>query len=132
MAALGIHVVEDAPLNNLAWDLVHQLLVELDEFRVEAVESDAPGIIVDFGVDVLGSLGAGIAPATAVPAPTEHAATTATGFGLFGPQYRNCPKNQGSSRRSDQNGQNSDQTKQANRAVEQRRAPICRDMWSHS
>ncbi|MCA8995671.1 MAG: methenyltetrahydromethanopterin cyclohydrolase [Planctomycetaceae bacterium] len=61
MAALGIHVVEDAPLNNLAWDLVHQLLVELDEFRVEAVESDAPGIIVDFGVDVLGSLGAGIA-----------------------------------------------------------------------
>jgi methenyltetrahydromethanopterin cyclohydrolase len=49
-------------LNELAWDLVHQLLGdEVDELRVEPVSLDAPGIVLDFGVRAPGSLAAGLA-----------------------------------------------------------------------
>ncbi len=51
----------DSPLNDLAWDLVHQLLNRLDELRVDAVSGHAPGVLLDFGVDSPGSLSAGFA-----------------------------------------------------------------------
>lgn len=49
-------------LNDLAWDLIHQLMGNLDEFRVELIESESgAGNVIDFGVDVTGSLSAGLA-----------------------------------------------------------------------
>jgi len=48
-------------LNDLAWDLVHQLLSQLDELRIELVEASSPGIVLDFGVETAGSLAAGLA-----------------------------------------------------------------------
>ncbi len=51
----------DPILNDAAWDLIHQILVSLDELRVEPVEYDGPGLILDFGVNAPGSLAAGLA-----------------------------------------------------------------------
>jgi len=51
----------DSALNDLAWDLVHQLLNQLDELRIDAVSGHAPGVLLDFGVDAPGSLSAGLA-----------------------------------------------------------------------
>jgi len=48
-------------LNDLAWDLVHQLLSQLDELRIDLVETSSPGIVLDFGVETAGSLAAGLA-----------------------------------------------------------------------
>lgn len=48
-------------LNELAWDLVHQLLGELDELRIAPVEGDVPGVVLDFGIETAGSLSAGLA-----------------------------------------------------------------------
>ncbi|WP_437229819.1 methenyltetrahydromethanopterin cyclohydrolase [Planctomicrobium sp. SH661] len=48
-------------LNDLAWDLVHQLLAQLDELRIEPVEESGPGIVLDFGIEAAGSLAAGLA-----------------------------------------------------------------------
>lgn len=48
-------------LNGMAWDLVHQLLNTADEFRVEPVETSAGGVVIDCGVEAMGSLGAGLA-----------------------------------------------------------------------
>lgn len=48
-------------LNDLAWDLVHQLLSQLDELRIDLVQDAGPGIILDFGVETAGSLAAGLA-----------------------------------------------------------------------
>lgn len=48
-------------LNDLAWDLVHQLLGQVDELRIEPVEESGPGIVLDFGVEAEGSLAAGLA-----------------------------------------------------------------------
>ncbi|WP_437188464.1 methenyltetrahydromethanopterin cyclohydrolase [Planctomicrobium sp. SH668] len=52
---------EGSALNDLAWDLVHQLLGQLEELRVEQVEDSGPGVILDFGVEAAGSLSAGLA-----------------------------------------------------------------------
>lgn len=51
----------DPVLNEMAWDLVHQLLTATEEFRIEPVPTESGGIILDFGVDAMGSLGAGLA-----------------------------------------------------------------------
>ena len=48
-------------LNELAWDLVHQLLSQMDELRIDLCEESAPGIVLDFGVETAGSLAAGLA-----------------------------------------------------------------------
>lgn len=50
-----------AALNDLAWDLVHQLLAEADELRVEPLTDQGAGVVVDFGVETTGSLAAGLA-----------------------------------------------------------------------
>lgn len=53
---------ENAPiLNDSAWDLTGQLLYKVDELRVEVVEDDHPGLVIDFGVEAAGSLAAGLA-----------------------------------------------------------------------
>lgn len=51
----------DPVLNEMAWDLVHQLLTATDEFRVEPVAMESNSIVIDFGVDAMGSIGAGLA-----------------------------------------------------------------------
>lgn len=51
---------DDSPLNDLAWDLVHQILLQSEELRVEPA-SESGGMVLDFGVDVAGSLAAGLA-----------------------------------------------------------------------
>ncbi|WP_417848562.1 methenyltetrahydromethanopterin cyclohydrolase [Thalassoglobus sp.] len=51
----------DPILNDSTWDLVHQILGSLDELRVEPVDYDGLGLILDFGVDAPGSLAAGLA-----------------------------------------------------------------------
>ncbi|MEZ5944664.1 MAG: methenyltetrahydromethanopterin cyclohydrolase [Planctomycetaceae bacterium] len=48
-------------LNELAWDLVHQMLTATDEMQVDPVETEAGGVILDFGVEASGSIGAGLA-----------------------------------------------------------------------
>ncbi|SFH52350.1 methenyltetrahydromethanopterin cyclohydrolase [Planctomicrobium piriforme] len=53
--------LDEAPLNDLAWDLVHQVLSRLDELRIDAVAGFGPGVLLDFGVDAPGSLAAGLA-----------------------------------------------------------------------
>jgi methenyltetrahydromethanopterin cyclohydrolase len=52
---------DDPVLNELAWDLVQQLLNAVEEFRVEPVDHASGAIVLDFGVDAPGSLGAGLA-----------------------------------------------------------------------
>jgi N-acyl-D-amino-acid deacylase len=51
----------DPVLNELAWDLVHQLLSELDELRIAPGDAETPGIVLDFGIETPGSLAAGLA-----------------------------------------------------------------------
>ncbi len=52
----------DVPLlNELAWDLVNQLLTITDELRIEPVAIDSPAVVIDFGINVPSSLDAGIA-----------------------------------------------------------------------
>ncbi|TWT58419.1 Methenyltetrahydromethanopterin cyclohydrolase [Thalassoglobus neptunius] len=52
---------EDEPsLNHQAWDLIQQVLYNLDELRVEPALSSESGIVLDFGVNVPGSLSAGL------------------------------------------------------------------------
>lgn len=51
----------ESPLNDQAWDLVHQLLNRPDELRIEPVSGFGPGILLDFGVEAPGSLAAGLA-----------------------------------------------------------------------
>lgn len=52
----------DEPLlNGLSWDLVQQVLTTLDELRVEPVTGFGSGLLLDFGVEALGSLAAGLA-----------------------------------------------------------------------
>lgn len=48
-------------LNELAWDLVQQSLFASDELRVELRDAVEGATIVDFGVEIVGSLGAGLA-----------------------------------------------------------------------
>lgn len=50
-----------AALNDLAWDLVHQVLTEVDDLRVEPIEIEGGGMLIDFGVEAAGSLAAGMA-----------------------------------------------------------------------
>lgn len=52
---------QPAMLNELAWDLVSQIINETDELRVEAVETKTGACVLDFGVEAVGSLGAGLA-----------------------------------------------------------------------
>ncbi len=52
---------EPAMLNELAWDLVSQLINETDELRIEPVETKSGACVLDFGVEAVGSLGAGLA-----------------------------------------------------------------------
>lgn len=52
---------DDPILNDSAWDLVQQILNSADELRVEQVELDGPGVVIDFGVETSGSLAAGLA-----------------------------------------------------------------------
>lgn len=52
---------EASSLNDLAWDLVHQLLPQQDELRIELCADAGPGIVLDFGVETAGSLAAGLA-----------------------------------------------------------------------
>ncbi|WP_437202502.1 methenyltetrahydromethanopterin cyclohydrolase [Planctomicrobium sp. SH664] len=51
----------ESPLNDLAWDLVHQILSEADELRVQPVAEQGAGVVLDFGVEADGSLSAGLA-----------------------------------------------------------------------
>ena len=54
-------VLDDEPiLNDMAWDLVQQILYRMDELRVAPADVDGPGVILDFGVDAPGSLAAGL------------------------------------------------------------------------
>ena len=48
-------------LNELAWDLVSQVLTVTEELRVEPVENPAGACHIDFGVEAPGSLAAGLA-----------------------------------------------------------------------
>jgi methenyltetrahydromethanopterin cyclohydrolase len=50
-----------AALNDQAWDLVHQILAEADELRIDPVTGHGPGVVIDFGVETTGSLAAGLA-----------------------------------------------------------------------
>ena len=53
---------EDEPtLNELAWDLVQQSLFAADELRIELLDEIAGATVIDFGVESIGSLGAGLA-----------------------------------------------------------------------
>lgn len=52
---------KESALNDLAWDLVHQLMNMQDELRIEAISGFGPGVVLDFGVDSPGSIAAGIA-----------------------------------------------------------------------
>jgi methenyltetrahydromethanopterin cyclohydrolase len=48
-------------LNELAWDLVQQALFGADELRIDLRDEVDGATVIDFGVDVVGSLGAGLA-----------------------------------------------------------------------
>lgn len=48
-------------LNELAWDLVQQALFSSDELRISLVDEVDGATVLDFGVDIVGSLGAGLA-----------------------------------------------------------------------
>ncbi|MFO1095848.1 MAG: methenyltetrahydromethanopterin cyclohydrolase [Planctomycetaceae bacterium] len=48
-------------LNELAWDLVQQALFAADELRITLVDEIDGATVLDFGVDAIGSLGAGLA-----------------------------------------------------------------------
>jgi methenyltetrahydromethanopterin cyclohydrolase len=48
-------------LNELAWDLVQQSLFGADELRIDLRDEVDGATVIDFGVDVVGSLGAGLA-----------------------------------------------------------------------
>lgn len=52
---------QDPTLNELAFDLVHQILTATETMRVEPVETKTGAIVLDFGVETTGSLGAGLA-----------------------------------------------------------------------
>jgi len=51
----------EAPLNELAWDLVQQALVAADELRITIADEVADASVIDFGIEAAGSLGAGLA-----------------------------------------------------------------------
>ena len=53
--------VHDPTLNELSFDLVHQILTATETLRVEPVETESGAILLDFGIDAPGSLGAGLA-----------------------------------------------------------------------
>jgi len=53
--------VQDPTLNELSFDLVHQILTATETLRIEPVETDSGAILLDFGIDSPGSLGAGLA-----------------------------------------------------------------------
>ncbi|MEZ6052855.1 MAG: methenyltetrahydromethanopterin cyclohydrolase [Planctomycetaceae bacterium] len=56
------HPIENEPvLNELAWALVEEIIVSAEDLRVQMHETSAGGTVIDFGVDALGSLAAGIA-----------------------------------------------------------------------
>jgi methenyltetrahydromethanopterin cyclohydrolase len=48
-------------LNELAWDLVQQTLFASEELRVELRDEVEGATVIDFGVEIVGSLGAGLA-----------------------------------------------------------------------
>lgn len=48
-------------LNELAWDLVQQAIFAADELRIELRDEVDGATVIDFGVEVTGSLGAGLA-----------------------------------------------------------------------
>jgi methenyltetrahydromethanopterin cyclohydrolase len=48
-------------LNELAWDLVQQALFAAEELRISLVDEIDGATVLDFGVDAMGSLGAGLA-----------------------------------------------------------------------
>ena len=48
-------------LNELAWDLVQQALFAAEELRINLVDEIDGATVLDFGVDAMGSLGAGLA-----------------------------------------------------------------------
>lgn len=48
-------------LNELAWDLVQQALFASEELRIELLDEVAGATVIDFGVETVGSLGAGLA-----------------------------------------------------------------------
>ncbi len=52
---------QDPTLNELSFDLVHQILTATETLRIEPVETDSGAILLDFGIDSPGSLGAGLA-----------------------------------------------------------------------
>ena len=51
----------DGALNHAGWDLVSQIMTLVDDLRVEPVEVEGGGLVLDFGVETTGSLGAGLA-----------------------------------------------------------------------
>ena len=51
---IDVEEVQESPLNDGAWDLVHQLLTQLDDLRIEPVCEEQEGIILDFGVEASG------------------------------------------------------------------------------
>ena len=48
-------------LNEMAWELVSQILTKTDELRVAPVEVEGGGCVIDFGVEAPGCLSAGLA-----------------------------------------------------------------------
>lgn len=52
---------QEPTLNELAFDLVHQVLTATETMRVEPVDSESGAIVLDFGIETVGSLGAGLA-----------------------------------------------------------------------
>ena len=48
-------------LNDLAWDLVQQLMLGEEDLRVDIHNFDNGGVVIDCGVETVGSLSAGLA-----------------------------------------------------------------------
>lgn len=74
----------NAPLNELAWDLVHQILTQTDELAVEPVAEAAPGMVLDFGVEAPGGVAAGLALAEVCMAGLCELALTPGTLGPWG------------------------------------------------
>ena len=53
--------IEEPLLNELAWDLVNQLMTMTEELRIEPIDVDSSAVVLDFGIETPGSLNAGIA-----------------------------------------------------------------------
>ncbi len=71
-------------LNELAWDLVQQALFASDELRIALVDEIDGATVLDFGVDIVGSLGAGLALAEVCTAGLAEITVTPGEIGGIG------------------------------------------------